>query len=136
VQLHDFNATVLPSGLFWTTQVPDSALTIEEDTVRLHLENVGVVDNVTFGGMGQTFSLVNIDVTWSSFGEEQHFRPGSSAPTDPTNFAGRFRFANAAAILSGSQSGFSFSSSDASSAGVFAEVGRERNGIFIDRDED
>jgi hypothetical protein len=100
------------------------------------LENVGVVDNLTFGGSGQTFSLVNIDVTWSPFGEVQHFRPGSSVPTDPTNFAGRFRFANAVAILSGSQSGFSFSSTDASSSGVFAEVGRERNGIFLDSDDD
>jgi len=136
VQLHEFNATILPSGLFWTTQVPDSALTIDEDSVRLHLENVGVVDNLTLGGSGQTFSLVNIDVTWSNLGEVQHFRPGSSVPTDPTNFAGRFRFANAVAILSGSQSEFSFSSTDASSSGVFAEVGRERNGIFLDRDDD
>jgi hypothetical protein len=135
-QVHDFNATILPSGLFWTTQVPDSALTIDEDSVRLHLENVGVVDNLTFGGSGQTFSLVNIDVTWSPFGDVQHFRPGSSVPTDPTNFAGRFRFANADAILSGSQSGFSFSSTDASSVGVFAEVGRERNGILLNNDDD
>lgn len=134
MQLHDFNATILPSGLFWTTQVPDSALSIEE-TVRLHLENVGVVDNITFGGSGQTFTLVNIDITWSPFGDVQHFRPGSSSPTDPTNFAGRFRFANAVAALSGFQSGFSFSSTDASSAGVFAEVGRERNGIFLNGDD-
>jgi hypothetical protein len=116
--------------------VPDSALSIEEDGAKLHLENVGVVDNVVFGGSGQTFSLVNIDVTWSAFGAVQEFRPGSSVPTDPTNFAGRFRFANAVATLSGFQSGFSFSSTDASSAGVFAEVGRERNGIFIERDDD
>jgi len=133
-QVHDFNGTILPSGLFWTTQVPDSALTIEEGAVRLHLENVGVVDNTFLGGPGQTFSLVNIDVTWSPFGEEQHFRPGSSVPTDPTNFEGRFRFANAVATLSGFQSGFSFSSTDASSAGVFAEVGREGNGIFLNSD--
>ena len=115
--------------------MPDSALSIEEDTVRLHLENVGVVDNIFVGGPGQTFSLVNIDITWSPFGEAQHFSPGSAVPTDPTNFAGRFRLANAAAILSGSQSGFSFSSTDASSVGVFAETGREQNGIFIDSDK-
>jgi hypothetical protein len=114
--------------------VPDSALTIEEDTVRLHLENVGEVDNVFLGGPGQTFSLVNIDITWSRFGEVQQFTPGSSVATDPTNFAGRFRSANAVAILSGSQSGFTFSSTDATSAGVFAEVGKEQNGIFIDSD--
>jgi len=116
--------------------VPDSALTVEEDTARLHLENVGVVDNTFFGGPGQTFSLVSIDITWSHFGDPQNFTPGSSVPTDPTNFAGRFRLANAVATLSGSQSGFSFSSTDASSTGVFAEVGRERNGIFIDRADD
>jgi hypothetical protein len=136
VQLHEFNATILPSGLFWTTQVPDSALSIEEDNVRLHLENVGVVDNLTLGGSGQTFSLVNIDVTWSNLGEVQHFTPQSSVPTDPTNFEGRFHFADAVATLSGSQSGFSFSSTDASSVGVFAEVGRERNGILLNNDDD
>ncbi len=115
--------------------MPDSALTFEEDTVRLHLENVGVVDNVFFGGPGQTFSLVNIDITWSPFGAVQNFRPGSSVPTDPTNFAGRFRFANAFATLSGFQSDFSFSSTDASSVGVFAEAGKERNGIFLNSDD-
>jgi hypothetical protein len=116
--------------------VAHNALDIDEDSARLHLENVGVVDNGTFGGSGQTFSLVNIDITWSPFGDVQHFRPGSSVPTDPTNFAGNFRFANAAAILSGSQSGFSFSSTDASSVGVFAEEGRERNGVFLEKDDD
>ena len=132
MQLHEFNATILPSGLFWTKQVPDSALTIEEGSARLHLENVGVVDNVSLGGPGQTFSLVSIDIAWSNFGNVMQFRPGSSVPTDPTNFAGNFRTADAAAILSGFQSGFSFSSTDATSAGVFAEIGRERNGIFIE----
>lgn len=116
--------------------MPDSALTFEEDSVRLHLENVGVVDNGSLGGPGQTFSLVNIDITWSPFGQVQHFVPGSTNPTDPTNFAGTFRFANAAAILSGSQKGFSFTSTDTSSAGVFAEVGRERNGVFLDGSDD
>jgi hypothetical protein len=116
--------------------VPDSAFSIEEGTARLHLENVGVVDNLTFGGSGQAFSLVNIDVTWSPFGDVQHFRPGSSDPKDPTNFAGRFRFANAVATFSGSESGFSFSSTNASSAGVFAEAGSERNGIFLDSEDD
>lgn len=116
--------------------MPDSALTIEEGSVRrLHLENVGVVDNVSLGGPGQTFSLVNIDITWSNFAVATPFRPGSSVPTDPTNFAGSFSIADAAAILSGSQSGFSFSSTDASSTGVFAEVGRERNGIFLNSDD-
>ena len=115
--------------------MPDSALTIEEGSARLHLENVGVVDNVFFGGPGQNFSLVNIDINWSHFGDVMQFRPGSSVPTDPTNFAGSFRSADAAAILSGSQSGFSFSSTDASSTGVFAEVGRERNGIFLNDDD-
>jgi hypothetical protein len=80
--------------------------------------------------------LVNIDITWTPFGEVQHFRPGSSVPTDPTNFSGNFRFANAAAILSGSQNGFTFGSTDANSVGVFAEVGRERNGVFLDREDD
>ncbi len=111
--------------------MPDSALTIEGRTVRLHLDNVPVVDNLFFMGPGQIFATVSFDVTWTSSGEVQHFRPLSSDPTDPTNFAAEFRFATATGTFSGSESGFSFTSNVASSEGIFAEMGTERNGSFL-----
>jgi hypothetical protein len=94
---------------------------------------VPVIDNYFFLGPGDDPSTVSLDVSWTSYGKERHLRPGSSDPTDPTNFAGEFRFATATGSFSGSNpdEGFTFQADDASSEGIFAEMGTERNGFFV-----
>ena len=91
--MHDFNAGVRPSGLFWIAQVPDSALIIMGETVRVRVENVPVVDNLFFMGPGNTAATVSFDVTWTAFGKMRQIRPTSSDPTSPLDWAGEFRFA-------------------------------------------
>lgn len=132
-QVHDFNPGIRPSGLFWIAQIPDEALTITDRTAHLHLENMPVTDNYFFLGPGDDESAVSMDISWVAFGKVRHIRPGSSDPADPTNFAAEFRFATATGSFSGSNpdEGFTFQSNDASSEGVFAEMGTERNGSFL-----
>lgn len=94
-----------------------------------------VVDShILFGSLNDP-SIVSFDVTWTSFGKVRHLRPGSSNPTDPTNFAGEFRFAVSTGTFSGTNlvTGFSFVSTDATSddPSGFAEMGTERNGFFV-----
>jgi hypothetical protein len=52
-------------------------------------------------------------------------------PTDPAAFLGQFAPARAEATISGSELGFAFRSDSASSDRGFAELGRERNGMFL-----
>lgn len=131
VQVHDFNGGIAPSGLFWTVRVPDDALTIRGWTARLHLEHQPVVDSFVFLGPDEVPATISCDVTWTGGGEMMHFRPGSTDPTDPSNFAGHFRLAVAGGSFSGSETNFAFEAAGASSQGLFAELGRERNGFFL-----
>lgn len=129
-QLHDFTGSIQPSGLFWIVQAPDDALEIEGDTAELNVEHASVIDDFQFLAPGGVPGTVSIHVTWTAAGAEEPFQPQSSDPTDPTNFAAEFRPAVAKVTFSGSELGFSFSGS-ASSEGVFAEMGHERNGVFL-----
>jgi len=130
-QLHDFNPGIADSGLFWTVRVPDSALTIEGSIARLQV-NASLVDTFTFLGPGPSNATVSFDVTWTSSGKMTHFTPGSLDPADPTSFAAEFRDATAVGSFSGSNElGFSFTASHASSEEVFARMGTERNGSFL-----
>jgi hypothetical protein len=121
--------------LFWTLRVPDSALTFSRNlkTAHLHVEDMPVVDSFTFLGENSVPATVSFDMTWKAVGKRSHFKPGSNDPTDPTNFDGKFRQAVATGTFSGSNAdGFSFTSDPgASSEGIFAEIGIERNGSFL-----
>lgn len=130
-QVHDFNPGIRPSGLFWIVQVPEEAVVTRGGTATLHIENYPVTDNLTFLGSAQIPATVSATVTWSTFGEVQHFRPTSSDPTAPSAFAGEFRLANTTASFLVSEAGFSAQSSNATSSGLFAEMGTERNGVFL-----
>ena len=133
--MHDFNADIAPSGLFWTIQIPDDALTVSANrkTATLHLEDVSIIDSFQFLGENSVPATVSFDLTWTGSGARHHFKPGSNDPTDPTKFNGKFRSGVATGTFSGSNSdGFSFTSDPgATSEGVFAEVGTESNGSFV-----
>ena len=111
--------------------VPDYALFVSNGTARLHLTEAGTIDNTFFLGPGTDYASATFDVTWTPMDEVQHFRPGSSDPTDPSNFAAEIRFATATGSFVVLQNGVTFTINNASSAGVFAEMGTERNGSFL-----
>jgi hypothetical protein len=138
VQLHDLNGGIQPSGLFWIVQVPDDALKIEGLTVTLHVENASVIDDFSFLRPGGVPATVSFDMTWTAIGEVMHFRPQSTDPTDPANFAAEFRLARMTGSFSGSEAGFSFTGTGTAEGiatgnpdGSFAEMGTEQNGFFL-----
>ena len=130
MQLHDFNGGIQPSGLFWIVQVPDDALEIEGETAELNVEHASVVDDFQFFATDFVPATVSIHMKWTARGDVHEHEPGASGPTDPAHFDGDFRLAVATGTFSGSELGFSFTGS-ASSEGVFAEMGHERNGLFL-----
>lgn len=97
----------------------------------MHLTEAGTIDNTFIFGPGTEYSSATFDITWTAAGAVQHFRPASSDPTDPSNFAAEIRSATSTGSFSVIQNGVTFTINNASSAGVFAEMGTERNGFFL-----
>ena len=95
-----------------------------------------MVDNFTFLGPGDLHAHVSLDVTWHASGDKRRLTPHSSDPADPMNFEARFRFATATGTFAATEHGFSIRHARGSSQGLFAEMGREKNGSFLHDDDD
>lgn len=74
------------------------------------MENVPVTDQIYFLGPGTTPATASFTISWTPMGPVRFLTPGSTDPTDKTNFTAAFRDA--------------FVNVD------FAEIGREQNGVF------
>ncbi len=130
--MHDFNGGIAPSGLFWTIRVPDHALTIGAGTARLTLPRVHVVDSRVFLGPVDFPGQVSIDVTWTAIGPPVTHLPGSTNPTDPTSWFGTMSVASAVGSFSGgTNKGFGFTANGQTTAMRWAELGTEKNGVFL-----
>ena len=106
----------------------------EDGPAHLHLTEAATIDNTFIFGPGTEYSSATFEISWTPMGDVQHFRPGSSDPTDPSNFAADLRVATATGSFTVIQNGVTFTINNASSAGAFAEMGRERNGSFLHDD--
>ena len=100
----------------------------------LSVQNLELVDTFVVFGPTEVAATVSFDVKFTPIKDtRQFYTPGSDDPTDPTNFSADLRNAIATGTFSGSNAnGFSFTSSTASSEGLFAIIGREKNGHFLD----
>ena len=146
--MHDFNAGVGVNGLFWIVQIPDDAVTIDDDTdtVRISLNNVAVIDqlrfpnpgNLNLGNSGAPVTL-SFNATYQKSGRARHVRPTSRDPLSPFNWAGEMSDATNSGNFSLAYKDGSFSAQGSfSSQGNFGEIGREKNGSFVrheDQDE-
>jgi hypothetical protein len=132
-QIHDFNPGFSSQGVFWTVAVPDSSVqvnplagTAELKVTGLAIEDYGKLSNALADGPSVE-ATVSFDVVWS--------RPVTQRlnVSDPTHtFAGEYAVNQASLAWSASESGFTFTSSPASTTtSLFAETGHERNGIFF-----
>ena len=142
-QVHDFNPGITPNGVFWIVQVPDDAVKISPDgeTLTIHLESVPVVDQGSFpAGTGTTPATVSFDITYRKSGGRRHVHPTSRDPLSPFNWAGEMWTATNSGTFSVKYNDNSFSaqgsfSSDFLPAGNFGEMGTERNGSFVERED-
>jgi hypothetical protein len=142
-QLHDFSPYLLPNGLFWTVQVPNSALTVNADgSITLHLVDVPVVDAFTFPPPAQAVpgispvqlipATLSLDITYLKGGNPRRVRPTSRDPLNPLNWAGMMWDSTNSGTFSLSYDDKSFSASGSfASNGNFGQMGFERNGVFV-----
>ena len=114
-------------------ELPDDAFKVSHDGRRATLEakDVCVLDSFQFGGPVTVPASVSFKIRWEATGRFERRGSGSDVPaTDPAAFLGRFADARSTAIFSGSEVGFSFNGR-AGTTGGFAQLGPERNGVFL-----
>jgi hypothetical protein len=138
-QIHDLNPTRFPpTGLFWTIEIDedDVQVNLDQGKAFMEAEDVPILDyrdiaNALSGARAPTPGFVSLRVIWSGVGERVNIRNA-----DPVygGFAGTF-IRNAARMEWTAKVGhFRFHSAPlATSSSSFAEIGRERNGIFFPR---
>ena len=112
----------------WTVRLADDAVTISPrgNVVTVDTHDVVVVDKRA-APPGEVPATVTFRITWKGRGGRR--RLAAEAPA----FAGRFfRQARARGVFSGSEDGFAFASDASKRArSTFAELGTERNGLFL-----
>jgi len=123
--IHDFNAGIPPSGLFWTAPVPMNSVEIDLGRVRasFHVTNFPLVDTIPSPNPAAT---VSFDMEWSG-------KTAMLIVNDFVNgFGGDYSECSATIEWTAQEPGFTFASNAASTSTTrFAEIGRERNGRFF-----
>ena len=132
-QVHDLNGGLLASGLFWTLPIDTLRVSDEGREAVLDADDLEVADSFTFGSGLATPARVSMHVEWRATGPTVTRGQGTKvSATDPAAFLGEFAVAESTAEFAGSEFGFSFRSDPGvSTERGFAEIGRERNGIFL-----
>ncbi len=121
--IHDFNPGIAPSGLFWTAHVPMSSIEIDlrRTTASFQLKDFALLDTIP-----NVAATVSLSMDW-------HGKRAEVDVKDLVNgFGGSYQECSATIAWSGEEAGFSFVSDPPSTSMTrFAEIGRERNGVFF-----
>jgi hypothetical protein len=98
----------------------------------IHVEDLPAVESFQAFGPNNVPATVSFRIRWEATGPAMNLGSGKTVPaTDPAAFLAQFAPARAEASISGSELGFAFRSDSASSDRGFADLGRERNGVFL-----
>jgi hypothetical protein len=119
--------------LFWTARIPDESvhINLDEGTAALHVEHQAALD---FGSIPNAFgngpsvaSTVSYEIKWSGVLQRTQIHDASKG------FSGLFLQTNATIDWKASNAnGFAYASDDEGQTTAFAEIGRERNGVFFE----
>lgn len=133
-QVHDFNPGVhpFPTGLFWTVRIPMHSVEFdfEEASASLELSNFEIDDyhdvvNALVNDKEVATGHVDVELQWSGVLS----RGVARVPDPDRRFNVEFIRDRATLEWSAREPGFEFEST--SSKMGFAEIGRERNGVFF-----
>ena len=95
--------------------------------------DVPVIDTFQFSSPFLVPSTVSFRVEWDAAGAPVQLGSGNAVPaTHPAAFLGTFAPARSTGQFSGAEIGFSFASKRGASTDLgYAELGTERNGVFL-----
>ena len=98
----------------------------------LNLHQQPLVETFQFGGLLAIPAQVDIQVVWHAIEAPMERGEGTRVdPTDPAAFLGLFAEARSSGHASAIETGFSFKTSRLTADAFFAEMGEERNGVFL-----
>jgi hypothetical protein len=133
MQVHAYDPSFSPNGLFWTTPLPqDSALEIDfeggEATLIVDIDLRDFTKKANSQALGAAVpAAITYDLRWSGPVKRE-----ASVLDQENGFRGLFKENQATLSWSVSETGFIFVSDAANtSTTVFAQLGREANGIFL-----
>ena len=132
--MHDFNPGILQSGLFWTMQIPDGSFTVNSDgsRARLRVADLPIPDTFFFSNNVSVAAEIDVDVRWRANSAPVTRGFGDTVPSDDFGaFLDEFSDAAARGTGGGRETGFSFTTGGLDASGFFAELGYERNGVFL-----
>jgi hypothetical protein len=131
-QVHDFNPGIAPSGLFWTIRIPDENAEIDLDnaTASLKLSDLELRDHFNVPNSllrGPSIPAdASFQVHWSGVQQRVHLHDVQNT------FDAHVIEDSATMAWSARTSSFTFvSDPESTSTSVFAEIGKERNGVFF-----
>lgn len=133
-QIHDMNPGVLLNGLFWTTELPAGSFRVSGGgtRARLSVKGVALANTLVFAGDRAIASSVDVDVEWRAIGPRETRGLGTTVPPeDQGAFLGLFSEAHCSGTVSGRQTGFSFETGTLTSDTFYAQMGPQRNGVFL-----
>ncbi len=92
-----------------------------------------VIDTFHFAGAFLVPSTVSFEIEWEATGPPEQLGSGNAVPpTHPAAFLGSIAPARSTGSFSGTELGFSFASKRGASTDLgYAELGTERNGVFL-----
>lgn len=100
----------------------------------LAAKDVPVIDTFQFAGTFLVPATVSFLIKWEATGPPKKLGSGKAVrPKNPAAFRGTFAPARSTGRFSGSELGFSFVSKPGASSEErgYAEIGTERNGVFL-----
>jgi len=150
--VHDFTGGIAPNGLLWIVKVPDDAVQTKEDgTLTISLTNAAIVDQIAQPGslfVGSTGfpAKLTLNMTFKKNGTPRIVRPTSASPISPHSWAGEMSDAVYSGDFSVVYTDHTFSAEGtfgklpgqqvpAPSLQIFAEMGTERNGSFVQHED-
>lgn len=116
-------------------QIPSRDLDWHRDgrIARLSVKGLPLCDTFEFGGPLSISAAVDIDLRWRASGPFERRGKGRSVePTSPAAFQARFAPARCTGSVRGWETGFAFRTGRLTSDAFYAQIGRERNGVFLD----
>ena len=133
-QLHDVTPGILPSGLFWTAQLPDDSFSVSKDGTRAYLRAHGICLGDTFRFLSKYDApcVLDIDAGWHATGKAVPRGNGSKvAFDDPTSFEGNIAPAKAWAHTRLWEMGYEAEGKAHSNKGGWAQLGYVKNGKWL-----
>lgn len=115
-------------------EIPDESFTVNSagNAARLKVTDLPIPDTFFFSNNVSVAAEIDLDVRFRATAPPVTRGFGDAVPADDFGaFLGEFSDATAQGTGAGRETGFSFATGGLNASGFFAELGYQRNGVFL-----